>query len=185
MDHARAHLAPQVLRVVRVAGVFHRIEVIQVAEELVEPVHRGEELVFVAEMVFAELARGVTHRPQHRGDGRRLRRQADRRAGLAHGRHAGADRQLAGDEVGAACRAARLGVVVGEQHALSSNLVEVRRAACHHAAVVGADVPHANVVTHDDDNVGLPLRSCRREPRHHASKQRQHTDPDVPDHTHG
>ena len=38
-----------------------------------------------------------------------LGRKAGRRAGLADGRHAGADRQLAGDEVGAPRRAACLG----------------------------------------------------------------------------
>ena len=80
---------------------------------------------------------------------------ADRRAGLADGGHAGADRQLAGDEVGATRRAARLGVVVGEQHAFGGELVEVRRPAGHHAAVVGADVPDADVVAHDDDDVRL------------------------------
>ena len=49
--------------------------------------------------------------------------------GLADGGQAGADRQLAGDEVRAARRAARLGVVVGEEHALGGEPVEVRRLA--------------------------------------------------------
>ena len=62
-------------------------------------------------------------------------------AGLADRGHAGADGQLAGDEVRPARRATRLGVVVGEQHALFGQLVEVRRPAGHHAAMVGADVP--------------------------------------------
>ena len=87
------------------------------------------------------------------GDRHRLRRNACWRAGLADRGHAGADRQFAGDEVGAARRATRLGVVVGEQHAFGGELVEVRRAAGHHAAVVSADVPHADVVAHDDDDV--------------------------------
>ena len=143
------------------AGVFHRVEVIEIAEELVEAVHRRQELVVVAEVVLAELAGGVAHRLERRRDGHRLRRHADRRAGLADRGHAGADRQLAGDEVGAARRAARLGVVVGEQHALGGDLVEVRRPARHHAAVVGADVPDADVVAHDDDDVGLRLRGRR------------------------
>ena len=100
----------------------------------------------------------------------RLRRNAGWRAGLADRGHAGADRQLAGDEVGAARRAARLGVVVGEQHAFGGELVEVRRPPGHHAAVVGADVPDADVVAHDDDDVRplsrrrlwlLRLRRCR------------------------
>ena len=43
------------------AGVFHRVEVIEIAEELVEAVHRRQELVLVAKMVLAELAGGVAH----------------------------------------------------------------------------------------------------------------------------
>ena len=144
------------------AGIFHRIEVIEVAEEFVEAVHRRQELVAVAQMVLAELAGGVTTRLQHVGDGGGLGRQADRGAGLADRGHAGADRQLAGDEVGASRRAARLGVIIGEQHALGGDLVEIRRPPGHQAAVVGADVPHADVVTHDDDDVG-PLWRCLRD----------------------
>ena len=166
VDHvARADLRPEVLRVVRMAGVLHRVEVIEVAEELVEAVHRRQELVLVAEVVLAELAGGVAHALEGGRDGGGLGRQAGRRAGLADGRHAGADRQLAGDEVGAPRRAACLGIVVGEQHALGGDLVEIRRAARHHAAVVGADVPDADVVAHDDDDVRplrLRLSRCRR-----------------------
>ena len=44
-------------------GVFHRVEVIEVAEELVEAVDGGQELVPVAEVVLAELAGGVAHAP--------------------------------------------------------------------------------------------------------------------------
>ena len=147
----------QVLRIVGMRRVFHRVEVIEVAEEFVEAVHGRQELVLVAEVVLAELAGGVAHALERGRDRHGLRRNADRRAGLADRGHAGADRQLAGDEVGAARRAARLGVVVGEQHALGGELVEVRRPPGHHAAVVGADVPHADVVAHDDDDV-RPLR---------------------------
>jgi len=39
-------------------------------------------------------------------------------------------------------------VVVGEEHAFLGHLVEVRCPPGHHAAVVGADVPHANVIAH-------------------------------------
>ena len=82
--------------------------------------------------------------------------------GLADRGHAGADGQFAGDEVRPARRAACLGVVVGEQHAFFGELVEVRRPPGHHAAVVGADVPHADVVAHDDDDVGLLAAGGRR-----------------------
>ena len=153
------------------AGVLHRVEVIEVAEELVEAVHRRQELVLVAEVVLAELAGGVAHALEGGRDGGGLGRKPGRCAGLADGRHAGADRQLAGDEVGAPRRAAGLGVVVGEQHALGGDLVEVRRASRHHAAVISADVPDADVVAHDDDDVGPLLRLSRRR-RAAGSRQR-------------
>ena len=35
--------------------VFHRVEVIQVAEEFIKPVDGREELIAIAQMVFAKL----------------------------------------------------------------------------------------------------------------------------------
>ena len=97
------------------------------------------------------------------------------RACLADRGHAGADGQFAGDEVRATRRAARLGVIVGEQHAFLGHLVEVRRPAGHHAAAVGADVPHADVIAHDDDDVGfLVLRLRRNEGAQQRRRSRQH-----------
>ena len=149
--------------------VFHRVEVIEVAEELVEAVDGGQELVAIAEVVLAELAGGVALRLERRGDGAGLGRQADLGARLADGGHAGADRQLAGDEVRATRRAARLGVVVGEEHAFLGELVEVRRPPGHHAAVVGADVPHADVIAHDERRCSASCRFGGRLVRHRAS----------------
>ena len=108
-------------------------------------------------MVLAELAGRVALRLQHGREGHGLSRHAHVGARLADRGQAGADRQLAGDEVGAARRAARLGVVVGEQHALARQPVEVRRLAGHDAPVVGADVEPADVVAHDEQDV----RFCR------------------------
>ena len=164
MDHvARTDVVQQILRVVGVRRVFHRVEMIEVAEELVEAVHRRQELVLVAKVVLAKLAGGVAHSFQRGGDGHGLRGYADGCAGLADRGHAGADRQLAGDEVGAARRATRLGIVIGEQHAFCGELVEVGCPAGHHAAVIGADIPHADVVAHDDDDVRpLARRRGRR-----------------------
>ena len=51
-----------------------------------------------------------------------------------------------------------LAVVVGEDRAFAGDAVDVGRAVAHHAAIVGADVPVADVVAHDDQDVGL----CRR-----------------------
>ena len=160
VDHvARADFVQQVLRIVGMRRVFHRIEVIEVAEEFVEAVDGGQELIAIAEVVLAELAGGVALRFERGGDGAGLGRHAGLGARLADRGHAGADGQFARDEVRATRRATRLGVVVGEQHAFLGQLVEVRRPPGHHAAMVGADVPHADVIAHDEEDVGfLALR---------------------------
>ncbi len=145
-------------RVVAMRRVFHRIEVVQVAEEFVETVDRGQKRISVTQMVLAKLARGIAHRLQRGGDGRRFCGHSQRRAGLAHGGQARADRQLAGNEVGPAGRAARLGVVVGEHHPFMGETVEIGSLAGHHATVVGANVKPADVVAHDEDDVRLLAR---------------------------
>jgi hypothetical protein len=111
-------LSIQVLRVVEPVRIGHCVEVVQVAEELVEPVHRREELVQVAQMVLAELPSLVAERLQHGGERHRRVRHADIGAGLTNGGKTRAQRQLASDEVRPARRAARLGVIVGEHHPL-------------------------------------------------------------------
>ncbi len=177
MNHvARADDIQQILRIVGMRRIFHRIEVIEIAEEFVEAVHGRQEFVPVAEMVLAELAGGVAHRLEHGRDGHRLGGNADRRAGLTDRGHAGADRQFAGDEVRAARRAARLGVIVGEQHAFFGDLVEVRRSPGHHAAMIGADVPHADVIAHDDDDVWFfLLRDGARDRRGQSDSGRNYS----------
>src|SRR5262249_7433147 len=56
-----------------------------------------------------------------------------------------------------------------------SELVEIGRAARHHATVVGAGVPDTDVVAHDHDDVGLLLRGCRRACRHHGKREQRET----------
>ena len=69
-----------VRRIVRVLRLLFGVEVVEIAEEFVEAVHRRQELVLVAEMVLAELAGRVAERLQEFGDGRIFRAQADVRA---------------------------------------------------------------------------------------------------------
>ena len=97
-------------------------------------------------MVLAELAGRIALRLQHSGEGDGLVRNADIGTCLADGGETRADRQLAGDEIRPPRRAARLGVIVGEHHALVSQLVEVWGLAGHDAAMIGANVEPANVV---------------------------------------
>jgi hypothetical protein len=63
---------------------------------------------------------------------------------------------LPGDERGPSGGAAWVRVVVGKQHALFGDAVDVRRVA-HHAVGIGADIPHADIVAEDDEDVGLPV----------------------------
>ena len=148
---------PNFLRVVGVllAGVVELlrllfgVQVVEIAEPFVEAVHGRQELVAIAQVVLAELAGGVALRLQDFGQRRIGLLDAARRAGNADRRHAGADGHLPDDERGAARSAARLAVVIGEEHAFLGDAVDVRRAA-HHAVRIGADVPHADVVAEDD-----------------------------------
>ena len=83
------------LRVLRDSPVFRLllgIEVIEVAEELVEAVYGRQKFVAVAEMVLAELAGGVAERLEQLGDGGVFVLQADGCAGNADLGQAGAER---------------------------------------------------------------------------------------------
>ena len=77
---ALAELLEAVLRrIVRVLRILLGVQVVEVAEELVEPVDGRQELVLVTEMVLAELPGRVAVVLEELGDRRVLRLQADRR----------------------------------------------------------------------------------------------------------
>ena len=139
-------------RIVQLFRLFLGVEVVEIAEPFVEAVAGGQELVAIAQVVLAELRGGVADRLQHLGERRIDLLNAARRARNADGRHAGANRKLAHDESGATRSAARLRVVIREQRAGLRNRVDGRRAA-HHAVRVRTDVPGADVVAKDDDDV--------------------------------
>ena len=143
------------LAVAALLGLFLRVEVIEVAEEFVEAMHRGQVLITVAEVVLTEVAGRVAGALEHFGQARRGRLQAERVARLADGGHPRTDRVLAGDEGSAAGGRARLGVVVGEADALQADAVDGRGGVAHRAHAVGADVLPADVVAPDDQDVGL------------------------------
>lgn len=106
-------------------------------------------------MVLADLSGGVTIRLEQFGDRRVLVLKA-----LLGSRHADFQKtspkwRLSQDERGSSCGAGLLRVIVGEQRAFLGDAIDVGRTAAHHAAVVGADIPDADVVSHDHDDVGL------------------------------
>src|SRR5947199_10853990 len=125
--------------------IFHCVEVIEVAEEFVEAVDSGQELIQIAEMVLPELAGGVALRFERGSDGASLCGNPDFGTSLADRGHACANRKFTHDEVRQPGRATGLGVIVSEQHSLLGHLVEVRRSPSHHSALIFADVPLADV----------------------------------------
>jgi xanthosine utilization system XapX-like protein len=64
----------RILRIVGILGFLLGVQVIEVAEEHVEAVHRWQEFVAVAEMVLAELPSRVALRLEQLGNGRVLLR---------------------------------------------------------------------------------------------------------------
>jgi hypothetical protein len=125
-----------VFRIVLVLRVLFGVEVIKIAEELVEAVNRRQESVLVAEMVLAELAGRIAERLEQFRDRRILCLKADRRARKSDLGEAGAEHALPGDECGAPCGAGLLAVGIGEPHPFIGDAVDVGGAIAHHPAAV-------------------------------------------------
>ena len=144
-----------VLREVVLLWIFAGVQVIEDPEELVEAVVGRQVLVAVAQVVLAELPGGVAQRLEHLGEGRITVLDALLCAWKPDRAQARSHWVLAQQEGGTARRARRLGIVIHEDHALVGDAVDIRRGPAHHSAVVGTDVPHADVVAPDNQNVGL------------------------------
>ena len=152
----------RVLEVVLVLELFLGVEVIERTEELVEPVRGRQRLVGVAQVVLAELRGHVALVLEQFGDRHVTSLQPFLRAGEPDLQHARPEARLAGDEARATGRAALLAVPVGEQRTFLGKAVEIRSPVAHLAEVVRADVPVADVVAPQNQDVWF-LRS------HHSS----------------
>src|SRR5262249_13633802 len=151
----------RIFRIVRVLRLLFGVEVIEVAEELVEAVRRRQVLIPVTQMVLAELAGGIAIGFQNIGNARVERPKAELGAWQAHLSQAGADRRLPGDEGGAARRAALLAIPVGEDRTLLADAIDIGRLVAHDTQVVGDEVRPAAVVTHDKEDIRPAARWCR------------------------
>ena len=145
---------------VREAHALHRIQVVQIAPELVEAVGGRQRVGVVAQVVFAELAGVVAEVAQEPRERRRAGPQVGRAAGQLRRDHARAQRVHAGEEGVAPGRAALLGVVVHELGALLSDAVDVGRFADHQPLMVDARLHPADVVAHDEENVWFLAGCC-------------------------
>ena len=158
-----------ILEVVLVLELFLGVEVVERAEELVEPVRGRQRLVRVAQVVLAELRGHVALVLEQFGDRHVTGLQAFLRAGQTDLQHARAEARLAGDETRAAGRAALLAVPVGEHGAFLADAVDIGGPVAHLAEVVSADVPVADVVAPQNQDVrflrshALPFVGCNHD----------------------
>ena len=104
-------------------------------------------------MVFPELAGDIAMRLEQLGDGGVFRVQADVGSGHPYLGQTSAERILAGYKGGTSGGATLLAVVVGESGALVGHAVDVGRAVTHLSAIVVADVPPADVITPENQDV--------------------------------
>src|SRR5262245_34398691 len=132
------------------------VQVVEVAKELVEAMLRRQVLVAVAEVILAELAGGIAEGFEQFGNSGIFRTHAHGSAWQSDLTQTRAEYALAHNERRTAGGTALLGVVVGENHALVSDAVDIRGAVSHHALRIGTDVRLADVVTPDDEHVRLP-----------------------------
>src|SRR5579871_2498916 len=146
----------RILRIVRILGLFFGVQMVEIAEELIEAVHGRQEFVLVAEMVLAELPCSVAEGLQQFGDGRILRAKTQVRSRHADLGQTGANRVLTGDERGAAGRATLLTIIVSKGCSFMPDAVDIRRPITHLAAIVVADIPPANIVTPQYEDIRLP-----------------------------
>ena len=155
----------RVLRIVRQFRLLLGVEMIEIAEELVEAVHGRQRLVAVADMVLAELPCGVAEVLEQAADRGIELAHAHRRAGKADLGKAAANAVLPGQERRAARGARLLAVIVQELDPLATDAVDVRRLVTHQAVRVGADIGDADIVTPDDKDIGLAARWTGRRGR--------------------
>ena len=136
---------------------------VEVAEEFVETMHCRQKLIFVTEMVLAELAGHVAVRLEQFGDSGVFRLKSDVGARHAYLGQPRADRVLACNEGRASCGAALLAVVVGKGHTFVGHTIDVGCAITHLPAIVVTDVPPANIVAPEDQRCSvfsvLPFQS--------------------------
>ena len=152
---------------------------IEIAPVFLEAVRRRQRLGVVAQMVLAELAGVVAEIEQELGERRGAGPQIGRAARQLRRDHAGAQRIHAGEEGIAPGGAALHGDVVHEDRAFLADAVDVGRFTDHQAAVVDARLHPADVVAHDEEDVGLLLllRGRRHARRRHGGEQRQQAEP--------
>src|SRR5258705_13880301 len=149
MHHASRSKSILELGILRIVGqfrLFFRIQVIQIAEKLVESMHGRQEFIAISEVVLAKLAGSVAERLEQFSDSRVFALQSHCGAWHSNLRQARAQWVLTSNEGCASSGATLLSIKVGEGDAFGGDAVDVRRPVAHHAPAEVADVPSADVI---------------------------------------
>ena len=162
---------------VRETDALHRIQVIEVAPELVKAVRRRQRVGVVAEVILAELAAVVAEIAQEPRERRRAGLQVGGASRKLGRNHASAQGMHAGEKGIAPGGSALLSVVVHESRAFAGNPVDVWRFPDHQALMIATRLHPADVIAHDEQDIGFLVlrlgRSDRAEKRSRGYKQRQ------------
>lgn len=162
-DATRTELLPERLSVCQhqIAGVitilwlFFGVEVIQISEELIKAMHGWRMLVEISLMVLSKLICRIALALQNGGHRDVNFLPSLRSVWHTNFGHASSHGNVPADE----CRASRgttlLPVVIGEADAFAGNAVDVGRFVAHHPPVVVADIPRADIIAPDDENIRL------------------------------
>src|SRR5688572_20238391 len=138
MDHAtRPEVLPEVrevlfARVVRKFRLLFSIQVVQVAEKLIEPVIRRQMLVLIAEVVLAKLSGRVSEWLEQFSNRWIFLAQTRFRTRHSHLTEAGTKHTLSSDERRSTGCARLLAIGIGEAHTFVRDAVDVGRAIAHH-----------------------------------------------------
>src|SRR3954447_2316701 len=106
-------------------------------------------------MILAELPGGVAERLEKFGNGWVFWLKSHSRAGHSDLGQTGAEWVLPGDKCRASCGATLLAVIVSESNPFIGNAVYIRGSIAHHAATEIADIPCADVITPENQDIRL------------------------------
>src|SRR5580765_6649037 len=111
-------------------------------------------------MVFAKLGGCVSLCFQYFSQCRIYFLNTQSRSRNANGYHAGTNWHLSHKKCCTPSSTTGLPVMIGKQYTITGYTINIRRLP-HHSMGVGAYVPHPNIISPNDNNIGLFLRLCK------------------------
>ena len=159
----------RIFRVVWILWLFFGIQVIKVAEKLIETVRRWQHIVAITKVVFTKLTCLVTTRFQQGRKRWILFAHPLWRAWETHFGQTRADWRLSGNKSSATSCTTLLTIPVSKQRALLGDAVDIWGFVAHHPHVVSADIELTNIITPQNQDIRFFLSHCLR--RHQCASR--------------